>query len=170
VPLSCPIGDTVDGLKFCALNPTVTMSCWQMGQGCWSPGPRHRELLWWEPASLSTSHLSCLDCLAVWSSFYPNFLPLFCPSFSPLLGLTSFLASFNISICLSQAFLPSSSYLQSHWTIEKIKWNKKSELRPVETIPGLGEGMLKEKDGGVNSTMIYCNNFCKCHNVLPIQQ
>jgi hypothetical protein len=27
VPLSCPIGDTVDGLKFCALNPTVTMSC-----------------------------------------------------------------------------------------------------------------------------------------------
>jgi hypothetical protein len=23
---------------------------------------------------------------------------------------------------------------------------------------------------GVNSTMIYCKNFCKCHNVPPIQQ
>jgi hypothetical protein len=27
VPLSYPIGDTVDWLKFCALNPLVTMVC-----------------------------------------------------------------------------------------------------------------------------------------------
>jgi hypothetical protein len=35
-------------------------------------------------------------------------------------------------------------------------------MRPVETIPGMGEG--------VNSSivyLIYCKNFCKCHNVPP---
>jgi hypothetical protein len=37
------------------------------------------------------------------------------------------------------------------------------KMRPVETIPGMGEG-IKENGGGVNSTMIYCENFCKCHN------
>jgi hypothetical protein len=29
---------------------------------------------------------------------------------------------------------------------------------------------VKENDHGVNSTMIYCKNFCKCHNVPPVQQ
>jgi hypothetical protein len=24
---------------------------------------------------------------------------------------------------------------------------------------------IKENDGGVNSTMIYCKNFCRCHSV-----
>jgi hypothetical protein len=40
---------------------------------------------------------------------------------------------------------------------------------PVETIPGMGVGGIKEHSGGVNSSMIYlvyCKNFCKCHNVL----
>jgi hypothetical protein len=44
---------------------------------------------------------------------------------------------------------------------------------PVETIPGLGEGGIKENDGGVNANMIYLvyyKNFCKCHNVPPAQQ
>jgi hypothetical protein len=44
------------------------------------------------------------------------------------------------------------------------KW----KMRPVETILGMGEGM-----GGmmevVKSTMIYCKNFCKCHNVPQVQ-
>jgi hypothetical protein len=34
------------------------------------------------------------------------------------------------------------------------------KMRPVETIPGIGEGEVKENDGGG-----YCKNFCKCHNV-----
>jgi hypothetical protein len=34
----------------------------------------------------------------------------------------------------------------------------------------MGEGRIKENDGGVNSTMIYGKNFCKCHSVLPAQQ
>jgi hypothetical protein len=38
--------------------------------------------------------------------------------------------------------------------------------RPVETTPGMGEG-VKEKDGVVNSRMIYCKNFCKCHSISP---
>jgi hypothetical protein len=38
------------------------------------------------------------------------------------------------------------------------------KMRPVETIPGVGGEGIKEKDGRVNSTMIYCKNFCKCHN------
>jgi hypothetical protein len=29
-----------------------------------------------------------------------------------------------------------------------------------------GEG-IKENDGGMNSTMINCKNFCNCHNVSP---
>jgi hypothetical protein len=44
------------------------------------------------------------------------------------------------------------------------------KMGPAETIPGI-EGMgIKENDGGVNSTMIHCKNFCKCHNVPPVQQ
>jgi hypothetical protein len=43
----------------------------------------------------------------------------------------------------------------------------------VITIPGMGvkRGEMKENGGGVNSSMIhliYCKNFCKCHNVPPL--
>jgi hypothetical protein len=44
------------------------------------------------------------------------------------------------------------------------------KMRPVETIPGMGKGRIKENGGGVNSIMIYliyCKNFCKSHNVPP---
>jgi hypothetical protein len=37
------------------------------------------------------------------------------------------------------------------------------KMTPVETIPGMGGGKIKEE---VNSSMmylIYCMNFCKCH-------
>jgi hypothetical protein len=34
----------------------------------------------------------------------------------------------------------------------------------VETIPGIGGGGMKENGGRVNSNMIYCKNFCECHN------
>jgi hypothetical protein len=37
------------------------------------------------------------------------------------------------------------------------------KMSPVETIPGIGGGRIKENDGGVKSTMICCKNFCKCH-------
>jgi hypothetical protein len=33
------------------------------------------------------------------------------------------------------------------------------EKIPVETIPRMGKGEIKEKDAGVNSTMIYQKNF-----------
>jgi hypothetical protein len=33
----------------------------------------------------------------------------------------------------------------------------------------MGRGR-KENDGGVNSTLIHCKNFCKCHNELPIRE
>jgi hypothetical protein len=39
------------------------------------------------------------------------------------------------------------------------------KMRPVETIPGMGGEEIKENGGGVNSGMIYCKNFYKCHNV-----
>jgi hypothetical protein len=35
----------------------------------------------------------------------------------------------------------------------------------VKTIPEMGGGRIKENGEGVNSSMIYCKNFCKCHNV-----
>jgi hypothetical protein len=41
-------------------------------------------------------------------------------------------------------------------------------------MPGIGGEGIKENDGGnefnYDTTMIYCKNFCKCHNVLPVQQ
>jgi hypothetical protein len=39
----------------------------------------------------------------------------------------------------------------------------------LEIVSGMGRGSIK-KNGGANSCMInliYCKNFCKCHNVLP---
>jgi hypothetical protein len=47
---------------------------------------------------------------------------------------------------------------------------KNGKMRLVETIPGTGGGGIKENDIEVNSTMIYFKNFCKCHNVPPVQQ
>jgi hypothetical protein len=43
------------------------------------------------------------------------------------------------------------------------------KMRPAETIPGMGVGGKRREMEGVNSGMIYCNNFCKCHNAPPIQ-
>jgi hypothetical protein len=41
----------------------------------------------------------------------------------------------------------------------------------VETIPGMRGGGMKENGGRGNSSMIYCKNCCKCHNVpYPTQQ
>jgi hypothetical protein len=48
--------------------------------------------------------------------------------------------------------------------------NENGKMRPVETIPRMGEGRIQEINGGMNSTMKYCKNFCKCHNVSPVQQ
>jgi hypothetical protein len=42
------------------------------------------------------------------------------------------------------------------------------KMLPVETVPGMGGGRIKDNGGGVNSGMIYlihCKNLCKCHNV-----
>jgi hypothetical protein len=46
------------------------------------------------------------------------------------------------------------------------KWKNGS----CESSPGMGGKRIKGNDAGVNSTMIYCKNFCKCHNVAPVQQ
>jgi hypothetical protein len=47
---------------------------------------------------------------------------------------------------------------------------KSGKMRPVEMIPGVGGRGIKENDGGVNSTMMYNKNICKCHNVSSVQQ
>jgi hypothetical protein len=44
------------------------------------------------------------------------------------------------------------------------------KVRPVEAIPGMGGRGIKKNGGGMNSTMVYCKNFCKCHNMPPVQQ
>jgi hypothetical protein len=41
---------------------------------------------------------------------------------------------------------------------------------PVETVPGIRGGGMKESSGGGDSSMIYlihCKNFCKYSNVPP---
>jgi hypothetical protein len=43
----------------------------------------------------------------------------------------------------------------------------------VENIPGMRGRRIKWTDGGADSSMIfliYCKNFCKCHNIPPSQQ
>jgi hypothetical protein len=42
---------------------------------------------------------------------------------------------------------------------------KMEKMRPVETIPGIGEGGLRRMMEGMNSTMIYCKIFGECHNI-----
>jgi hypothetical protein len=44
------------------------------------------------------------------------------------------------------------------------------KMRPFETIPGMGVRRIKRMMEGVNPTVIYCKKFCKCHNILPVQQ
>jgi hypothetical protein len=44
------------------------------------------------------------------------------------------------------------------------------KMRPVERIPATGEVGQRRMMEGVNSSMIYCKNFCKCYNVPPVQQ
>jgi hypothetical protein len=46
----------------------------------------------------------------------------------------------------------------------------KAKMIPVETVPGMGGGRIKESGREVSSSMIYlihCKSFCKCHNVPP---
>jgi hypothetical protein len=45
--------------------------------------------------------------------------------------------------------------------------NVNRKIRPIETIPGIGGRRINENLEGMNSTMIQCKNFCKCHNVPP---
>jgi hypothetical protein len=40
------------------------------------------------------------------------------------------------------------------------------KIRPAETVPGM-EGGVRMMEG-VNSTMTYCKDFGKCHNVPPV--
>jgi hypothetical protein len=45
-----------------------------------------------------------------------------------------------------------------------------AKMRPVETIAGMGGGVMKENGGGSKFNMLYlinCKNFCKCHNTTP---
>jgi hypothetical protein len=42
-------------------------------------------------------------------------------------------------------------------------------MRPVDTIPGMGEGRRRIMEG-VNLAKIYCKDFCKCHNLPTAQQ
>jgi hypothetical protein len=44
------------------------------------------------------------------------------------------------------------------------------KMRSAETIPEIWGGEIEENYGGVSSTMIYYKKFCKCHNILPVQQ
>jgi hypothetical protein len=48
--------------------------------------------------------------------------------------------------------------------------HKDGKMTPDETTPGKGGRKVEDNDGGVNSTLIYCKHFCKCHNVPPLQR
>jgi hypothetical protein len=51
------------------------------------------------------------------------------------------------------------------WYQYCIHMDVNGEVQPVETIPRMDGGGKRRMMEGVNSTMIYCKNFCKCHNV-----
>jgi hypothetical protein len=44
------------------------------------------------------------------------------------------------------------------------------KMRPVETISEMGEGLIKEKDGGSKYNCDMFKNFCQCHYVPPVQE
>jgi hypothetical protein len=44
------------------------------------------------------------------------------------------------------------------------------KMRSVETFPEMGVRGQRRMMEGVNSTKIYCKNFCYCHNIPPVQQ
>jgi hypothetical protein len=48
--------------------------------------------------------------------------------------------------------------------------HENGKMRQIETVPGMEGRGIKENDEGVNSTMIYCKNYCKFFSVLPVQQ
>jgi hypothetical protein len=43
------------------------------------------------------------------------------------------------------------------------------QMRPVEIIPEWMWGRLRRIMKWVNSAIIYCKNFCKCHSGSPAQ-
>jgi hypothetical protein len=47
--------------------------------------------------------------------------------------------------------------------------NVHGKMISVETIPEMGGGGIMENGGSGDSNMIYCKNFCKCHN-MPLSQ
>jgi hypothetical protein len=49
-------------------------------------------------------------------------------------------------------------------------WIQMEKIRPVETILGVRVGGYRKMMGRGNSTMIYFENFCNCHNVPPVQE
>jgi hypothetical protein len=46
--------------------------------------------------------------------------------------------------------------------------NSDTKHSEIEFLSGRED--KKRKMEGLNSTMIYCKNICKCHNVPPIQK
>jgi hypothetical protein len=42
------------------------------------------------------------------------------------------------------------------------------KMRSVETVSGMGREVINRMTEGENSTVIYCKNFYKCHNVPPV--
>jgi hypothetical protein len=56
------------------------------------------------------------------------------------------------------------------WCKYSVHMYKQEKMVSVETILGMGEGRNKEEWWRAHSTvtyLIYCENFCKCHNVSP---
>jgi hypothetical protein len=49
----------------------------------------------------------------------------------------------------------------------RVKERKGKWKNETFEIPGMGRGRIKENYGGVNSTMIYYKNFCKCYSAPP---
>jgi hypothetical protein len=41
------------------------------------------------------------------------------------------------------------------------------KMRSAATVAGIQKRGIKEKEEGVNSTLTYCMNICKCHSLLP---
>jgi hypothetical protein len=54
--------------------------------------------------------------------------------------------------------------------VEILLTYENGKMRPIETILKRRWRRIEENDGGVNLTKTYCKHFCKCHNVLTVQQ
>jgi hypothetical protein len=64
-----------------------------------------------------------------------------------------------------------SSFLCKHFLLSpSLRWPPVALAVPLSKLVQEWGRVIKEREIGVDSTMMYFKNFCKCHSIPPVQQ